>query len=67
MKLDYYFSYITGMQQPCTALETSFLQYSLDQEIAKWVNIISLIIDNLLKALWPTIKAPTASGHQCHC
>ena len=46
MKLDYYFSYITGMQQPCTALETSFLQYSLDQEIAKWVNIISLIIDN---------------------
>ena len=34
------------MQLPCTALETSFLQYSLDQEIAKWSNIVSLIIDN---------------------
>ena len=46
MKLDYYISYITGMQQSCTALKTSFLQYSLDQEIAKWANFVSLIVDN---------------------
>ena len=41
MKLDYYISY--NWNATATALEKSFLQYSLDQEIAKWANIVSLI------------------------
>ena len=43
MKLDYYISYITEMQQPCTALKTSFLTRSGDCQMA---NIVTIIIDN---------------------
>ena len=45
MKLDCYISNIIGMQEYITpmALGTSLLQYSLGQENAEWVAIVSLI------------------------